>query len=177
MAQCSNGPDHSDADVVGASFATPSTRSRNSSVRSPTRRSGSVCGRRCTERATAHLTPTTWTSSFVAPASERPTLSLTQADRSSLLLARSGPATRTMLVAKGIGQLPGSRSSSSVGVIVERTSEQGVRLSVQAVVKDGQLGSRSPHWILNASSAFVHPRVRVHCGMAFWIASAGRDVD
>src|SRR5690242_8171271 len=31
----------------------------------------------------------------------------------------------------------------------------------------GQSGSRSPKWILNASRAFVQPRVRVHCGAAF----------
>jgi hypothetical protein len=27
-----------------------------------------------------------------------------------------------------------------------------------------------PKWILNASRAFVKPRVRVDCGTAFWIA-------
>jgi len=33
-----------------------------------------------------------------------------------------------------------------------------------------QSGSRSPKWILNASIAFVQPRVLVHCGPAFPIA-------
>ena len=33
-------------------------------------------------------------------------------------------------------------------------------------------GSRSPKWILNASRAFVQPRVRVHCGTA--IGAVGR---
>ena len=36
--------------------------------------------------------------------------------------------------------------------------------------EQGTLPSRSPKWILNASRAFVQPRVRVHCGTAFWIA-------
>jgi transposase-like protein len=34
----------------------------------------------------------------------------------------------------------------------------------------GRSGSRCPKWILNARSAFVQPRVRVHWGTAFWIA-------
>src|SRR4051794_6428644 len=41
------------------------------------------------------------------------------------------------------------------------------RLSVFLCRRVVQSGSRSPKWILNASSAVVQLRVRVHCGTAF----------
>src|SRR6201999_3895602 len=50
----------------------------------------------------------------------------------------------------------------------ERTARGRPGICVGVVV--GQSGSRSPNWILNASIALVHPRVRVHCGTAFWTA-------
>ena len=45
-----------------------------------------------------------------------------------------------------------------------------VRAEPKSAPANTRLIGRSPKWILNASSAFVQPRVLVHCGTAFWIA-------